>query len=724
MTQPSAQLSEGWRAAPADPDLALVFAAPDFDDGDWAPVSVPGHWRSVPALADSDGPVLYRTSFETGSEAPELPGSTRRSWLVFDGIFYESDVWLDGAYVGDTKGYFFPHEFEVSELLAARREHVLAVDVSCAREDDLTAKRNITGVFQHWDCFDPEWNPGGIWRPVHLEHSGAVRLRHARVLCRDANPETGTLFLRAVLDTPEARPVELVTSVRTPGARHEHVETRSLASGENRVEWTVNVPAPPLWWPHALGDQPLAEVELAVRLDDGSISDRRRRTVGFRSLRLRNWVLEVNGERLFVKGSNQGPTRMALAEATPDELARDVELAVEANLDMLRLHAHVSRPELYEAADRAGLLLWQDFPLQWGYARSIRQEARRQAREAVDLLAHHPSVVVWCGHNEPLALDIDADAFSDPAKQRRIALRGATGMLLPSWNKTVLDNSIRRVLERSDPSRPVIPHSGVLPHPPQLDGTDSHLYFGWYWGDERDFPTLLRRWPRLARFVSEFGAQAVPQHADFCEPTRWPHLDWERLGHRHSLQRARFDAYVPPAEHETFDGWREATQRYQAQVIKHHIEALRRIKYRPTGGFLQFCFADGHPAVTWSVLDHLRAPKLGYETLRRACAPVIVVADRLPSPTRPGSTLELEVHVVNDRRAPVEGATVTARLSWDAEVRTWCWAGDVPADECTHVGTVRVAAPDHPGTLVLELELDGAGVTASNRYETEVVAPN
>ena len=59
---------------------------------------------------------------------------------------------------------------------------------------------------------------------------------------------------------------------------------------------------------------------------------------------------------------------MQLGEATPAELARYVQLALDANLDLLRLHAHVSRPELYDAADAAGLLVWQDFPLQWGYA--------------------------------------------------------------------------------------------------------------------------------------------------------------------------------------------------------------------------------------------------------------------------------------------------------------------------------------------------------------------
>ncbi len=69
------------------------------------------------------------------------------------------------------------------------------------------------------------------------------------------------------------------------------------------------------------------------------------------------------------------------------------------------------------------MLLWQDLPLQWGYSRTVRQEARRQAREAVDLLAHHPSLFVWCGHNEPMALDIEPATLADRRARRRLMVR-------------------------------------------------------------------------------------------------------------------------------------------------------------------------------------------------------------------------------------------------------------------------------------------------------------
>jgi len=696
-------LSDGWRAAIADDDLRRVYQGSDFDDRAWEPITVPGHWRSMAAFADRDGPLLHRCRFET-----DRPVEGRRRWLTLEGLFYQGDVWLDGGYLGDTEGYFVPHTFEVTEQLRDRLEHVLAVEVTCAAERANAAKRNLTGVFQHWDCLDPAWNPGGIWRPVRLSETGPVRISRLRVLCREATPNRAVVAFRATLDSDARRTV----CVRTELGALDHELTQPLAAGVNELEWTVTAERPDLWWPRALGDAALHDVTVAVDVPAaGTRSDSHRLRTGLRSVRMRNWTCSVNGERLFLKGANQGPTRMALAEASPDELRGDVGWALDAGLDLLRVHAHVSRPELYDAADERGLLLWQDMPLQWGYAAGVRRPAVRQARAAVDLLGHHPSIAMWCGHNEPMAVDTDAAADGDRGARRRSALRMVRAQQLPTWNKTVLDASIKRALEKADGTRPVVAHSGVAPHLPQLDGTDSHLYFGWYWGDERDLPGFARTLPRMVRFVSEFGAQAVPAADDsgdgaaFCEPQRWPDLDWARLRDRHNLQKARFDRYVPPADFASFHDWRAATQRYQAELIRRHVEVLRRLKYRPTGGFAQFCLADGHPGVTWSVLDHERRPKLGYEALRDACRPVIVVADRLPATVAPGDALALDVHVVSDLRLGVDDARVTARLEWPGGRHEWRWAGDVPADSCVRVGTLQAVVPEADGPLRLDLEL-------------------
>ena len=618
-------------------------------------------------------------------------------------------MWLDAEYLGATEGYFFPHEFEITEAARRHEEHVLAVEVDCPRQSDRTAKRLVTGVFSHWDNLDPDWNPGGLWRPVRVVETGPVRLAGLRCVCVEATEERGRLRLDLTLDAAATDdggtaplPARLHARLTAPGDGALLLEaTRdiTLAGGDNHLTWTLDVDQPPRWWPRRLGGQPRCTLEVMVEVA-GEPSDRRALRTAFREVQWRRWQLHVNGERLFVMGSNQGPARMQLGEATPDELERDVQLALDANLDLLRLHAHVSRPELYEAADAAGLLLWQDFPLQWGYARGVRKPAVRQARAMVDVLGHHPSIVLWCAHNEPLAVDI---APGEPLTTRA-KLRLGGSMLLPTWNKNVLDRSITHALHRADPSRAVDPHSGVFPGLGG-PGTDTHFYFGWYHGEMDGLAPALRAVPRLARFVTEFGAQAVPDTAAFMEPDRWPDLDWDGLFAHHACQKRIFDRVVPTADHASFDGWREATQAYQAALVQLQVEDLRRLKYAPTGGFCHFCFADGHPAVTWSVLDHERLAKRGYAALRDACRPVLPTIE-------PREGL---VHVVSERGDDLAGAAVEVH---GGGRRLGCFTGDVAADAVTYVGRVDLDGVDKASVVV---EHPSIG-RIENRYDAVLLA--
>ena len=702
----SVDLSGVWRAAIADDELRRTGVGLDADDDSWEPVRVPGHWRSTPAFADTDGPLLYRTRFHLD---PPEPG--QRHWAILDGLFYQGDLWLDGAYLGDPEGYFFPHAYDITDLSRLGRDHVLAVEVTCSAQRDKSAKRNITGVFQHSDSIDPAWNPGGLWRPVRIETTGAVRIEALRVLTRDVTDARANVLLRASLDSEAARTVRIATVVDgTVLARQE----RALAKGLNVVEWNVDIDQPRLWWPWSLGDQPLTEVSVVVEVDHTE-SDRHTVTTGLRSIALDEWALAVNGERLFAKGANLGPTARELGEVTEAALRRDVELAKEAGLDLIRLHGHISRPELYRAADELGMLIWQDFPLQWGYARTVRRQAVYQVGKAVDLLGHHPSIAVWCGHNEPFTLDLEpGEAF----EFRTMTARYLAQQQLPTWNRSILDRWVKRAFEKADQTRPVIGASGLLPHFPRLDGTDSHLYFGWYHGEPEELSVLAAAVPKLVRFVSEFGAQAVPGGAEFLDPQRWPDLDWDRLATEFGLQKWVFDQRVPPAAYASFEDWVAATQTYQANLLKLQIEMLRRLKYRPTGGFCMFQLTDAQPSVSMSVLDHERRPKAGHLALVEACRPVIVVADRLPATVAPGDALGLDVHVVSDLRRQIDQAEVTAHLEWKNGEHRWRFGGRIDADACVRVGMARFVVPDAPGELTLSLTLEAGDVVATNRYST------
>jgi beta-mannosidase len=714
-------LSGQWSAIEADDDLRRSFPRPDLDDSDWQAVVVPGHWQAEQRFAASDGPLLYRRRFELDRLV-----KGQRAWLVMDGIFYQSDVWLDGSYLGDTEGYFFPHSFDVTSALEERSEHVLALEVVCERPVKRGGKRSLTGAFGRSDYIDPAFNPGGIWAPARIVVGGPVHIASLRATCVEARPGRAVLELVASLDAAEAVTVTLRTEVRKAGGGDvaERVEKEhSLAPGANRLRWRLVVADPELWWPTGLGDQPLYDLSVNVELHGEAVGSKVFRT-GLRQVRAHDFVWSVNGEKIFLKGANLAPTRRDLAYASAGAVARDVELAVEAGLNMLRVHAHIGRPELYDAADERGVLLWQDMPLQGGY-KGVRQQAVRQAVAAVDLLGHHPSIAVWCGHNEPYSFEFAPGAALRPLN----ALRMAGAHLIPSWNKSVLDRSIRRALERADPSRPVVPHSGVLPHPAW--GTDSHSHFGWYFGRSRDLARALAAWPATARFVSELGAQAVPSTSGFMEPHRWPDLDWERLEERHCLQKDIFDQRVPPASYKTFEAWRDATQEYQARLVKAQVETLRRLKFRPTGGFAVFCLNDAQPGVTWSLLDYERVPKAAFGVLKNACAPVLPVADWPAPGYSPGGVISLEVHVVNDLREGLAGAVLEARLLWPGGGRAWRFTGEVPAGSCCLVGRIAAKLPSvaelnaaggQPWPVELQLQLRWAGSPepVPNRYETWV----
>jgi beta-mannosidase len=199
----------------------------------------------------------------------------------------------------------------------------------------------------------------------------------------------------------------------------------------------------------------------------------------------------------------------------------------------------------------------------------------------------------------------------------------------------------------------------------------------------------------------------------------WPDLDWDRLGRTHNLQLGLMDRYVP-RDGRSYEGWKAATQAYQATLVRHHVEALRRLKYRPTGGFCQFAFADSHPGVTWSVLDHERVPKAAHAALAAACRPVIVVADRLPATVAPGRALALDVHVVSDRRVDLTG-TVEVTARWEGGGHRWSFTGDVPADACVLVGTVQLEVPAAPGELVLELSGEVGDDRPTNEYRATIL---
>jgi len=135
-------------------------------------------------------------------------------------------------------------------------------------------------------------------------------------------------------------------------------------------------------------------------------------------------------------------------------------------------------------------------------------------------------------------------------------------------------------------------------------------------------------------------------------------------------------------------------------VLQLQIEDLRRLRLAPTGGFCQFCFADGHPSVTWSVLDHERVPKAGYAAMRDACRTVLPMLE-------PRQGL---LHVANESARALAGATLEVQI--DGRTRTF--RGDIAAREVGFIGRVHL---DHrTGDVLLRLRHPDLA-PIENRYD-------
>ena len=109
--------------------------------------------------------------------------------------------------------------------------------------------------------------------------------------------------------------------------------------------------------------------------------------------------------------------------------------------------------------------------------------------------------------------------------------------------------------------------------------------------------------------------------------------------------------------------------------------------------------------ISASVLDDERQPKLAWATVIDACRPVVVITDPLPPIVVPGARIGLDVHVVNDLRGAVVGATVSITCTWRDGRRQWAFRGDVDADSVALVGRIDLVVPDEPGDLLLGIAL-------------------
>ncbi|MEU4244507.1 sugar-binding domain-containing protein [Actinoplanes sp. NPDC026619] len=316
-------------------------------DGPWAPIELPCSWWL--AGLDPIGPVEFRRPIRIPDD---WAGHGVR--LEFDGVDYAAAVHLDGEPIGAHIGGFAPFTVDVP---AGSGEHELTVVVTVPRDEYGTAfphtKHALRGVFGHHDARPGGWGPrgqerssGGVWGGVRLRRLDAYTISGLGFSCSLTGADARVVATPAVElrgDRPKWATVGLTLTDPCDGSVRDLFTETWLEPGVNHLEISGIVAQPHLWWTWDHGEP--HRYDLTVWIDDGAgRTELDRRPVGLREIRRDSgWVWRLNGRPVFLRGSNYIGSQW-LSELTTERVDGDVALAVAANLNMLRVHAHVTVP--------------------------------------------------------------------------------------------------------------------------------------------------------------------------------------------------------------------------------------------------------------------------------------------------------------------------------------------------------------------------------------------
>ena len=442
----------GWRVQNSLllPAAGEKVAAPSFVADSWLPAKVPGTVLAsylaagaVPNPNFGDQQRLISESFFQNDfwyrKEFILPRSApgRHYFLNFGGINWKADIYLNGERVGQTEGAFQRGSFDVTGTLRPDQTNVLAVLIHPCPHPGPTNEKSLAhmshngGVLgldsptfvasQGWN-----WMPSvrgrniGIWDHVSLEETGPVVLVDPFVQTTVApDLRHADMGVAVILKNLEDAPARATLSGQLGDVSFSHevalaareVKTLQL---DKRSDPQLTLNDPPLWWPNGYGAQPLQRLDLRVAVS-GAASSRKLVSFGVRELAYdtSNGILKMscNGQPIQLNGGNWGMDETMLRyEAADYDTA--VRLHREMHMVMIRNWVgQVGKEEFFDACDRYGLLVWNDFWLaNPADGPNPQDDAMFMAnvRDRIVRLRNHPSLALYCGRNEgnpPKALD-------------------------------------------------------------------------------------------------------------------------------------------------------------------------------------------------------------------------------------------------------------------------------------------------------------------------------
>ncbi len=418
------------------------ISTPNYKPENWLVATVPGtvlsSFKNAGAIAEpnyADNQLHISESFFYSNfwyrDEFELPENFKqdRLFLNFDGINWKADVYLNGHKLGRIEGAFMRGKFDVTDLVVAGKNVVAVEIVKNAHIGAIKEKNRQSTDFNGgilgadnptfhatigWD-----WIPTmrgrniGIWNDVSLTTTGHVTV---------ADP-----FVRSVLPLPDTTSAKLTAGIIVRNWDTKAVQGTlegkigeitfeqpvELAAGEEKTVVfdataypQLNIRHPRLWWPKGYGAPNLYDANFTFKVGD-KVSDTRNFKAGIRQMTFNedNRILSlfINGRRFIGRGGNWG-----FSESNLNYRGREYDIAVayhaDMNFTMMRNWVGmIGDEELYEACDRHGIMIWQDFWLANpadGPDPYYPEMFIANAEDYVKRIRSHASIAIYCGRNE------------------------------------------------------------------------------------------------------------------------------------------------------------------------------------------------------------------------------------------------------------------------------------------------------------------------------------
>ena len=381
-----------------------AYARPDANRRHWMKVPVPGVWQKYAERYDIyEGICWYAREFEV-DDIDEYSSARLR----FGAVNYHCRVFLNGVEVGGHETGYTEFSIDATKQLKDGINHIAVMVDNRAT----TTK---------WPPCLGYFNYGGIHRDVTLEIMKGACLDDV-VLSGSFGDDACTLVVSGRVSGPEKRNAAVYGTNSSNGMYAEI----SCNGVNKKVEINMDGSfSAELMLPHA---QPWSPEEpnlypVSVKLIDGGvISDAYEVQYGFKSVKMQDGKVHLNGEPVILKGVcyvyDSSVTGLVM---TLEQIETDVRLLKEMGCNAVRCHYPMDK-KFYEVCDRYGILVWIEptvycyHPLddETGTAFSNPEWiglAKQMAVEMIRVARNHPSVAIYGIGNECNTANPEAEEF-------------------------------------------------------------------------------------------------------------------------------------------------------------------------------------------------------------------------------------------------------------------------------------------------------------------------